>query len=168
VSAHRRCDVPVARRTPRACDPCGVRRLAERGFTLLEVLVATAILGVAVVTLLGLHARNLGLAADAENLTIAGALAGDVLAIARLDPALEEGATAGRFVARREDADGKSRIYGGPASEPFSWTREVTPTALPTLRQIRVAVSRDDEARVLAELWAATSVQPSALVGSRR
>jgi general secretion pathway protein I len=140
----------------------------QRGFTLLEVLVATAILGVAVVALLGLHARNLTLAADAANLTIAGTLAGDVLAIARLDPALEEGAVSGRFVARREDADGKSRIFGGPASEEFSWTRQVMPTALPTLRQIRVGVTRTGESRVLAELWAATSLKPQILTGTPR
>jgi prepilin-type N-terminal cleavage/methylation domain-containing protein len=144
------------------------QRRASRGFTLLEVLVATAILGVAVVTLLGLHARNLGLASVARNLTIAGTLAGDVLAIARLDPAIEEGAIAGRFVATADEADGKSRIYGGPESAPFSWTREVLPTALPTLRQIRVSVSRDDEDRVLAELWAAMSLQPGIRTGTQR
>jgi prepilin-type N-terminal cleavage/methylation domain-containing protein len=144
------------------------RAARERGFTLLEVLVATAILGVAVVTLLGLHARNLGLASDARNITIAATLAGDVLAIARLDPAIEEGAVAGRFVATAGEADGKSRIYGGPESAPFSWTREVTPTALPTLRQIRVSVSRDDDDRVLAELWAAMSLQPDILTGTPR
>ena len=105
---------------------------------------------------------------DARNLTIAGTLAGDVLAIARLDPALEEGAVAGRFVASRDEADGKSRIYGGPESAPFSWTREVMPTALPTLRQIRVSVSRDDDERVLAELWAAMSLKPDILTGTRR
>lgn len=140
----------------------------QRGFTLLEVLVATAILGVAVVALLGLHARNLSLAADAENLTIAGALAGDVLSVARLDPALEEGAVSGTFVARRQEADGKARIYGGPRSEDFAWTREVSPTALPTLRQIRVRVSRRDEGRVLAELWSAMSFRPQTLSGSQR
>lgn len=151
-----------ARRRRRARSP------RERGFTLLEVLVATAVLGVAVVTLLGLHARNLGLASDAEALTIAGTLAGDVLAIARLDPALEEGAISGRFVTRRADADGRSNVYGGAASAPFSWTREVTPTALPTLRQIRVSVSRDGEPRVLAELWAAVRFQPELLPGTSR
>ncbi len=141
--------------------------MKERGFTLLEVLVATAILGIAVVSLLGLHARNLNLAADAGNITIAGTLAGDVLAIARLDPALEEGSASGRFVARREDADGKTRIYGGPESVDFSWTREVLPTALPTLRQIRVSVTQDGESRVLAELWSAMSFKPDVLTGSR-
>jgi prepilin-type N-terminal cleavage/methylation domain-containing protein len=143
-------------------------RFTQRGFTLLEVLVATAILGVAVVTLLGLHARNLSLAADAENLTIAGTLAGDVLSLARLDPALEEGSLSGDFVARREEADGKSHVYGGPRSEEFEWTREVTPTALPTLRQIRVSVSRQNQTRVLAELWAAIAFKPDILTGSPR
>jgi general secretion pathway protein I len=150
------------------CREAGAARRRERGFTLLEVLVATAILGVAVVTLLGLHARNLSLAADAENLTIAGTLAGDVLALARLDPALEEGSVSGGFVARREEADGKSRVYGGPRSEDFQWTRQVMPTALPTLRQIRVSVSRQDETRVLAELWAAMAYKPDVLTGSQR
>lgn len=127
----------------------------QLGFTLLEVLVATAILGVAVVTLLGLHARNLDLAAEAGNLTIAGTLAGDVLAAVRLDPDLTEGSARGRFVARRNDADGRTSIYGGPLSTDFAWSREVLPTALPTLRQVRVRVGLDGDERVLAELWAA-------------
>lgn len=140
----------------------------QRGFTLLEVLVATTILGVAIVALLGLHARNLGLAGDAENITIAGTLAEDVLAIAKLDPALEEGSLRGQFVARAEEADGKSRIYGGPLSEEFTWSREVLPTALPSLRQIRVSVARRDETRPLAELWAAQAVKVDLQPGGLR
>lgn len=134
-------------------------RHSARGFTLLEVLVATAILGVAIVTLLGLHARNLDLAAEAEHLTIAGTLAGDVLSLARLEPLLEEGALRGRFVTRRGDADGRTAIFGGPLSEPYAWSREVLPTALPSLRQLRVRVTRDGDTRALAELWAAVRVK---------
>jgi len=130
----------------------------QRGFTLLEVLVATAILGVAVVTLLGLHARSLGLVGEAENLTIAGTLAADVLSLARIDPALEEGLVRGRFVARKRDADDKTAVYGGALCERFVWSREVLPTALPTLRQVRVRVGLGGDDHVLAELWAALRV----------
>lgn len=132
-------------------------RRASGGFTLLEVLVATAILGVAVVSLLGLHARNLTLAVEAEQLTIATTLAEDVLALARLDPDLAEGLERGRFVPRPEDADDRNSIYGGPLSPDYTWTREVTPTALPLLKQLRVSVSRRDDPRPLAELWAAVA-----------
>lgn len=127
----------------------------QRGFTLLEVLVATAILGVAIVTLLGLHARNVELAAEAADLTVAGALAGDVLAAARLDRDIEEGSTKGAFAAERGDADGRRVVYGGPGSERFDWERDVMPTALPTLRQVRVRVRRVEDQRVLTEMWAA-------------
>lgn len=127
----------------------------QRGFTLLEVLVATAILGVAVVTLLGLHARNLNLVSEAEQLTVAGTLAGDVLSLARLEPLLEEGTLRGRFVVRRGDADGKTSVYGGPESNAFEWSREVLPTALPSLKQLHVRVTRIGETRPLAEMWAA-------------
>jgi len=134
-------------------------RRRERGFTLLEVLVATAILGVAITTLLGLHARNLSLIAEAEELTIAGTLAGDVLSLARLDPILEEGAVRGNFAVRAGDADGKTTVYGGPRSEIFAWSREVLPTALPTLRQVHVRVTRVGDSRAIAELWAAVRVK---------
>lgn len=127
----------------------------RNGFTLLEVLVATAILGVAVVTLLGLHARNVELAAEAADLTAAGALAGDVLAASRLDRSLEQGSSKGSFAAGRDDADGRRVLYGGPGSERFAWERDVMPTALPTLRQVRVRVRRVEDERVITEMWAA-------------
>lgn len=127
----------------------------RNGFTLLEVLVATAILGVAVVTLLGLHARNVELAAEAADLTVAGALAGDVLAAARLDRSLEDGTAKGSFAADREAADGRRVVYGGPGCERFAWERDVMPTALPTLRQVRVRVRRVEDERVITEMWAA-------------
>jgi len=127
----------------------------ERGFTLLEVLVATAILGVAVVTLLGLHGRNLSLASEAETLTVAGTLAGDVLAAAKLDPDIVVGQMKGKFAASRGDANGTNIIYGGALSPSFVWSRDVMATALPTLLQIRVRVSMAGETRTLAEAWCA-------------
>jgi len=138
---------PVVRRAPRTRP--------ERGFTLLEVLVATAILGVAVVTLMGLHARNLALASEAETITVATTLAGDVLAAARLEPDISIGETRGNFVARRGDADGITMIYGGGLSPSFVWKREVTDTALPSLLQVRVTVGYPGDDHVIAESWAA-------------
>ena len=135
------------------------RRPAERGFTLLEVLVATAILGVTVVTLLGLHGRNLSLVSEAETLTVAGALASNVLAAARLDPELEVGATRGTFAAKRGDANGESVLYGGALSPDFVWSREVLPTALPSLLQIRARVTLAGDSRPLAEIWAAVRMK---------
>ncbi|HEY2775666.1 MAG TPA: prepilin-type N-terminal cleavage/methylation domain-containing protein [Candidatus Binatia bacterium] len=135
-------------------------RPRQRGFTLLEVLIATAILGIAIVTLLGLHARNLALAAEAEQLTVAGTLASDVLALAQLDPEIEEGTLRGTFAPTREQSDGQAVIYGGAMSDRYVWTRDVTPTALETLKQVRVRVSlAGDEDHSLAELWAALHVQ---------
>jgi prepilin-type N-terminal cleavage/methylation domain-containing protein len=127
----------------------------QRGFTLLEVLVATAILGVAVVTLLGLHARNLSLASEAETVTVAATLAGDAMTAALLDPALELGSENGRFATTRRDADGRRVLYGGARSAEFRWSREVLATALPTLRQVRIQVFREGDDRAVAELWSA-------------
>lgn len=127
----------------------------QRGFTLLEVLVATAILGTAVVTLLGLHGRNLSLAAEAETTTIAATLAGDAMVATLLDPQLEMGIERGSFAASRRDADGRRTIYGGARSGEFTWARDVMATALPTLLQVRVQVFRGGDDRPAAELWSA-------------
>lgn len=128
------------------------------GFTLLEVLIATAVLGVAVVALMGLHARNVALVAETADLTVAGALASDVLAAATTAETLEDGLARGRFSPDPDDEDDDT-VYGGDGSERFVWMREVLPTALPRLRQIRVAVAlagREDDGP-LVELWAARS-----------
>jgi prepilin-type N-terminal cleavage/methylation domain-containing protein len=134
------------------------RRLASPGFTLLEVLIATAILAVTVVTLLGLHARNLALAAETADLTAAGVLAENVIAAAQLEPLLGEGVLEGDFSEKRDD-DSENVVYGGPDSSRFEWSREVLPTLLPALKQVRVRVSLDGQTRVLAELWAAVPVK---------
>ncbi|HYC57566.1 MAG TPA: prepilin-type N-terminal cleavage/methylation domain-containing protein [Candidatus Binatia bacterium] len=138
------------RHAPSAGGPATMR---AAGFTLLEVLIAVTILGVAVVSLLGLHARDVRLIADAQDITIAGALASDLLAVARVDPDLEEGVVDGRFVADPRRANGKDLVYGGADAERFVWARQVLATALPTLRQVRVVVRLSGQTQEIAELW---------------
>src|SRR5574340_1080189 len=65
----------------RRSDPSAHRRAAHRhaGFTLLEVMVALAIIAFAVVGLLGLHARNIKIVARDQSLTRATLLARELI-----------------------------------------------------------------------------------------
>ncbi len=129
----------------------------SRGFTLLEVLIAVTLLGVAMVSLLGLHARNIRLTAEAQDLTLAGMLASQVITATRTGAFPDLGTQDGDFSERAKDADTHDTFYGGADSAGFVWKREVLPTALDSLRQVRVSVSRRDQPRALAELWVAVS-----------
>ncbi|MBI5504899.1 MAG: prepilin-type N-terminal cleavage/methylation domain-containing protein [Deltaproteobacteria bacterium] len=127
----------------------------QRGFTLLEVLIAVTILGVAIVSLLGLQARNIRLVSEAEDISVAGSLASELIAAAHVDPLLAEGVSSGRFSDDPAEVDDQSVFYAGSAARRMAWTREVLPTALPDLLQVRIkvhAAGADDE---LAELWTA-------------
>lgn len=128
---------------------------APRGFTLLEVLIAVAILGVAVVSLLGLQARNIGLIARAQDLSIAGSLASQLVAAARVDPLIAEGVSRGTFSDEPSEVDGVNVFPAGTGAERFGWSREVLPTALPHLLQVRVKVYVHGENEQVAELWTA-------------
>lgn len=117
-----------------------------KGFTLLEVLVAAAVLAVAMVSLLGLHARNIRLIADTQTLTEAGLLA------ARLATTTKTGA-----FPPLGHSSGESGGDNGPGTS-LSWTREVAETGLPGLHQVRINVSRQmahadgGQAHLLADL----------------
>ena len=56
---------------------------SRNGFTLLEVLVAVTILGVAVVSLAGLHARNIRLMNRSQDMNVAAMLASRLTASMR-------------------------------------------------------------------------------------
>lgn len=106
----------------------------HHGFTLLEVLVAVAILGVALVSLLGLHARNLRLIAQTQDLTTAAMLASARVAHLKADGFPELGTTEGNF--ETDDF---------PPSQRFRWKTDVQATIVPTLRLVVVSVGLDDD-----------------------
>ena len=113
------------------------------GFTLLEILVAVTILGIALVSLLGLHARNIRLTAETQELTMANLLASRLVAITKAGRIPEDGVLEGAFT----DDDGQSlrldKIYGGEESDGYTWTRNTRPApdVLPFTKFITVSVS---------------------------
>src|SRR5713101_849697 len=109
----------------------------RKGFTLLEVLVAMAVLAVALVSLLGLYNRSLLLTIRAQRLSTATLLAEEMLTRTQLEGMGAMRATAGDF------AD----LHPGQYPE-FHWYRTMRPTALAGLWELRVGVSwgeREDE-----------------------
>ncbi len=107
------------------------------GFTLLEILVAVSILGVAMVSLLGLHARNLRLIAQTQDLTTAAMLASERVARLKADGFPELGVTEGRF---DQDEGGQDDNQDFPPSLRFRWKTDVEATIIPTLRRVVVSV----------------------------
>jgi general secretion pathway protein I len=106
------------------------------GFTLLEVLVAVAIVAIALVTFMGLHLRSLDATIRAQDLTT-----GVLLAQAKI-------ATMGEFPETGEE-QGK---FEGPELERFQWATAVTEHTLDaleggqtvTVRRLEVTVSWAD------------------------
>jgi len=104
-------------------------RRGEIGFTLLEVLVAVAVLGLALVSLLGLHVRNLALIERDRRVTEATLLARALMTEAEVEAFPAIGVTSGDFEDRY------------PHRHPdLRWEREVLPTPLADLREVSVRV----------------------------
>lgn len=106
------------------------------GFTLLEVLVAVAVLGLALVSLLGLHVRNLALIDRDLRITEATMLARALMTEAEVEPFPDIGLTNGDFEER----------YPGRFPD-LRWERDVLPPPVPVpdVREVRVRVFRGDE-----------------------
>lgn len=146
------------------------------GFTLLEILVAVSVLGIALVSLLGLHARNITLTAETQDMTMAAMLASRIVAVTKAGRVPEEGLVEGKFTAQERDSFRFDEMYGGEGSDRFVWTREVVNAAslLPGLFVVTVAVgppdaapsvelrfAMADKARILRSFKAATRARSS-------
>jgi general secretion pathway protein I len=106
-----------------------VRRRA-RGFTLLEVMVAIAILGIALLGLLGLQHQGIQSVIRAQQMTRASMLAQAVMTEAELERFPDLGFTSGDFEAS----------FPGQYRD-FRWERNVEASGLfPDVRKVQVAV----------------------------
>jgi len=105
-----------------------------RGFTLLEVLVAVAVLGLALVSLLSLHVRNIDLIGRDQRITEATLLARALMSEVESGPFPDLGLESGDF-----ELDYPERYPD------LRWEREVTPTPVPNVREVRVRVFRGEE-----------------------
>jgi general secretion pathway protein I len=95
------------------------------GFTLLEILVALAVLALTLVVLLGLRNRDVDLVNTTREMTTATALARMKMVEAQMVGFLELGETAGEF---------------GEDYPQFHWQRLVSSTPFDYVREVRVSV----------------------------
>ena len=96
------------------------------GFTLLEVMIAVAILATVIVSLMGLKNRSMQDVALAEHMTTATLLARRVMV---------ETVLARPLVPQEKDGEFTEEEYKG-----YTWQKAVSPTPLRSILEVRVAV----------------------------
>ena len=110
--------------TARRCHP-------SRGFTLIEVMIAIAVLGIAMLALLSLDHQDLQSVIRARELTQAAMLAQNLMTQAEIDRYPELGRTSGSF----------DKTFPGQYSN-FKWQRTVADSGIfPDLRKVTIVVS---------------------------
>jgi general secretion pathway protein I len=106
------------------------------GFTLLEVMVALAVMAFAFVALLGLHGRNIALVSRVDDYTRATLIARQLM-------------TQMQF----EDFEGLASASGTVDWDPrFRWERVVDPTTLETVKRVQLRVIWNDNRPDACEL----------------
>ncbi len=101
-----------------------------RGFTLLEVMVAMAILGIALMGLLGLQHQSLQSVIRSQDMTQASMLAQTMITQAEIDRFPDVGATHGDFQA----------VFPGKYRN-FRWEEVVSPSGVfPDVRKVKVVI----------------------------
>ena len=111
---------------------------SERGFTLLEVLIALGILALALPVLLGLRNWDLDLQARAKEITTATILAQEKLTETELGALLPFGETGGEFLPIPLGSQATAEMVDRPSN--YRWKRIVSPTPLPTVREIKIQI----------------------------
>lgn len=106
---------------------------AEKGFTLLEVMVAMAIAGIALVALLALANRSVGVQERLQRITQATLLAQEILT------GLETEAWQGRADLREEE-----KAFAEPFSA-YRWRTTYEDTPIPAVKMVRVSVLWGEE-----------------------
>jgi len=123
---------------PLPCNPqSAIRNPKSKGFTLLEVMVAVAILAMVLVSLLGLKNRSMQDVMKAERITTATLLAKrmmtETLFKKPLLPAEEEG-------------EFSVDLYGDVYKD-YRWKKTIAPTPIPQIMEVRAAVLWKEGAR---------------------
>ncbi|OQW65372.1 MAG: hypothetical protein BVN29_10195 [Nitrospira sp. ST-bin5] len=111
----------------------------ERGFTLLEVLLAVAILAIALPVLLGLRNFDLELQSRSMELTTATLLAQEKLLETELSGSFPIGESTGEF---QSPAPGVLSSITEPNRAPgYRWKRSIMPTPLELIREVKIQIS---------------------------
>ncbi len=106
------------------------RRKFSRAFTLLEVMIAVAFVGIAMLALMTLHNRNLESVIRAEQLTRASMLAQALMTRAEAERFPDLGVTKGDF----------NQLYPGLFPD-FHWRQEVDPSPMfPDIRRVEIDI----------------------------
>lgn len=116
------------------------------GFTLMEILVALAVVGIGLAALIGKSAESTRAEAALRDRTYAGWVAQNVLTEIRISPeALDTGTR-----------EGEETLAG----ERWTWTAEISEAAVPSLRHIEVRVGREDSEGSIVTMSAFRLAQP--------
>lgn len=111
---------------------------SERGFTLLEVLIALGILALALPILLGLRNWDLDLHARANELTTATILAQEKLIETESATLFPLGETGGEFLPTPLGSQATPDQTKRPSN--YRWKRIVSPTPLPIVKEVKIQV----------------------------
>ena len=117
----------------------------SRGFTLLEVVVALAILALSLPLLLGLRNWDVGLHDRAHNLIQATLLAQEKLLETQLAGPLPLGVTSGDFSTYPAGLGLSQATESQNRTIAYSWTRTVLATSHPALREVRIEIRWRDK-----------------------